>query len=308
MKAKMNTTKRETGNLRNAGMVENPSLIERIVHAIIIAVLLLIAFCSFIPLWHVLMASFSDGKVLLAHEGLLWLPVGKASLAGYRNVFKDASILSGYANTLIYVVGATSIGMVVNITGGYVLSRESKLRIPLTLMIMLTVLFGGGLIPTYMVIRKLGMTGTRLSLLIPGCTNGMFVIMMMNAFRGVPESTVESARIDGAGHLRTLFHIMLPQAMSLGTVIILNTVIMQWNSWFNASIYVTNNKNLWPLQLWIKQILAENESFLINANPDYSRYLVQYALIIVATLPILIALPFFQEKLEKGIIGGAVKE
>ncbi len=289
------------------GMVENPSTVAKIVHACVILVLVLIAFCSFIPLWHVLMASFSDGKTLLAHKGLLWLPVGKVNIDGYLNVFKDSSLLSGYANTLFYVIGSTCIGMIINITAGYVLSRESKLRKPLTLLIMLTVIFSGGLIPTYMVVRSLGWTGTRLALLIPGCTNGMFVIMMMNAFRSVPESTVESARIDGAGHIKTLFHVMLPQAMSLGTVIILNSVILQWNSWFNASIYVPTKKNLWPLQLWIKQIVADNESFLLSSNPDYSRYLIQYALIIVATLPILCAFPFFQDKLEKGVLGGAVK-
>lgn len=299
--------KKNFGNFGNEGMVENPSLTERVVHWLIILLIAFICFCSFVPLWHVLMASFSDGKALLAHDGLLWLPVGEINFEGYMNVFKDSSLLLGYANTLTYVVGATVTGMLINITGGYVLSRESKLRVPLTLIIMLTVLFSGGLIPSYMVIRKLGWTGTRLALLIPGCTNGMFVIMMMNAFRSVPESTIEAARIDGAGHLKTLFSVMLPQAMSLGTVIILNTVILQWNSWFNASIYVPNKKELWPLQLWIKQIVADNEGFLMNANPDYSRYLIQYALIIVATLPILCAFPFFQDKLEKGVIGGAVK-
>lgn len=289
------------------GMVENPSITEKIVHGIIIGILVISCFCSFIPLWHVLMASFSDGKALLAHEGLLWLPVGKINIEGYTKIFKDSSLLKGYGNTLLYVIGATTIGMFINITGGYVLSRQSKLRVPLTLMLLLPVLFNGGLIPTYMVVRALGWTGTRMALLIPGCTNGMFVIMMMNAFRSVPESTIESARIDGAGHLKTLFFVMLPQAMSLGTVIILNSVIMQWNSWFTASIYIPTKRDLWPLQLWIKQIVAENEGFLLNSNPDYGRYLIQFALIIIATLPVLCAFPFFQDKLEKGVIGGAVK-
>lgn len=290
------------------GMVENPSVVERIVHWIIVAVVVLICIASFIPMWHVLMASFSDGKELLAHEGLLLTPVGGFNLQGYANIFKDLSLLKGYANTLIYVVGATAIGMFINITGGYVLSRESKLRAPLTIILMITMLFSGGLIPTYMVVRQLGMVGTRWALLIPGCTNAMFVIMMMNAFRQVPESTLEAARIDGAGHMKTLFYVMLPQAKSLGTVVILNSVIIQWNSWFSASIYVPNQRDLWPLQLWIKQIVADNEGFLMSSNPDYSRYLIQYALIIIATLPILLAFPFFQDKLEKGVIGGAVKE
>ena len=124
--------------------------------------------------------------------------------------------------------------------------------------------------------------------------------------RGLP-AAVLLHHGDGAGHLRTMFQIMLPQAMNLGSVIILNSVVGQWNSWLQASIYVPNNKNLWPLQLWIRQITNENQNFLQSSNPDYSRYLVQYAVIVAATLPIIVIFPFFQDKLEKGVIAGGVK-
>lgn len=135
----------------------------------------------------------------------------------------------------------------------------------------------------------------------------MFMVMMMNAFNSVPKEMYEAARIDGAGHIRTMVQVLLPQAMNLGSVIILNSVVMQWNAWFNASIYVPNNKKAWPLQLWIRQITADNQNFLRSANPDYSRYLIQYAVIVAATLPIIVLFPFFQDKLEKGVIGGGVK-
>lgn len=289
------------------GMVENPSFFEKTVNIILVFIAGAVAFCSFIPMWHVLMASLSDGKSLLAHSGLLILPVGDLTLDGYQKVFSSLSILKGYGNTLIYVVGSVSFGMIFNILGGYVLSRSSILQKPLTILVLFSVLFNGGLIPTYIVVKTLGWVGTRWALLIPGCTNGMFVIMMMNAFRIVPESTVEAARIDGANHLQTLFKVMLPQTKSMATVIILNSTLIQWNNWFPAAIYMPNKRELWPLQLWIKQIVAENEAFFNNANPDYGRYLVQYALIIIATLPVLIAFPFFQEQLEKGVLGGAVK-
>lgn len=290
------------------GMVENPGITERIVHVIVVLLVILIAFCSIIPMWHVVMASFSSGKDLLAHEGLLVLPVGKPTFIGYQKLFQDVNILKGYGNTLAYVIGATSIGLTLNILGGYVLSRKTKMGSVLTLLVIFTVLFNGGLIPTYMVVKALGWVGTRWALLIPGCTNGMFLVMMMVAFRGVPESTVEAARIDGAGHLRTLFHVMLPQAKGIATVITLNTVLIQWNAWFNAAIYVPNKRELWPLQLWIRQIVSENENFLNSANPDYGRYVIQFALIIVATMPVLMMFPFFQDKLEKGVLTGAVKE
>ena len=175
-------------------------------------------------------------------------------------------------------------------------------------MVTFTMLFSGGLIPTYMVLKTLDMVGTRWALLIPGCTNAFFMILMLNGYRNVPEATVESARIDGAGHIRILFRIMLPQASSMLVVTILNTVILQWNSWFPASIYVTNQRELWPLQLWIKQMVAENSEILKASNPDYNRWLIQYAVIIAATLPVLVALPFFQKKLERGMLIGSVKE
>ena len=290
------------------GMVTTPSRLDIVVDVIIAVVLLGVAFCCILPLWHVLMASLSDGKRLLAHEGVLWAPAGSLNLEGFKLLFKDASIMKGYGNTLLYVVGATTFGMTINILGGYVLSRKTRLKPFLSIFIMFTMMFNGGLIPTYNIIRSLGWVGTRWALLIPGCTVAVFVMLMMNAFRGVPESTYEAAQLDGAGHIRTMLQVALPQTGGITVVVILNSVILQWNSWFNASIYVPNSRDLWPLQLWIRQIVADNEGILLNANPDYNRYLIQYAVIIAATLPVLIAFPFFQKQLERGVISGAVKE
>lgn len=301
-------TNQKRNNVTETGMVENTSFRAKMVNVILAAVLLIVAFCCFIPLWHVLMASLSDGKKLLAHEGILWYPLGNINFEGYKLLFSDASVMKGYLNTLTYVAGACSFGLIINVLGGYVLSRDTKLRSVLTLMVTFTMLFSGGLIPTYMVIKTLGFVGTRWALLLPGCTNAFFLIMMMNGFRSVPEATVESARIDGAGHIRVMFQIMLPQARSMMVVTLLNSVIMQWNSWFPASIYVTNQKDLWPLQLWIRQLVVENSEILKLSNPDYNRWLIQFAVIIAATLPVLIAFPFFQEKLEKGMLIGGVKE
>ncbi len=275
---------------------------------IIAAFLIVVAFVSLVPMWHVLMSSISDGKQLLAHEGLVLLPVGNATVDGYKIMFADLSILKGYLNTITYVLGATFFSVLFNTLGGYVLSRDVRMKGILTIFVTFTMLFNGGLIPTYMVIRSLGWVGTRWALLIPGCTNAFFVIFMMNAFRNVPVSTVESARIDGAGHIRVMFQVMLPQAKSMLTVIIIQSVVLQWNSWFPASIYIPNKRDLWPLQLWIRQLVADNANILQAANPDYSRWLVQYAVIIAATLPILITFPFFQKRLESGMILGGVKE
>ncbi len=293
---------------RHSGMVERRTAPGVIANILIFTALLLVMFACVIPLWHVLMASLSDGKELLAKEGVLWLPAGgTVNLEGYKLLFKDSSILQGYANTLLYVVASTVLGMFINVTAGYAMSRKTKLRGIMILFVMFTILFNGGLIPTYMVIKNLGWIGTRWALIVPGCTTAFFMVMMMAAFNDVPEATVEAARIDGAGHMRTMFQVMLPQTRSMATVVILNSIIMQWNSWFTASIYVTNRRDLWPLQLWIKQVVADNASILQTANPDYNRILIQYAVIIAATLPILVAFPFFQKTMEKGMLIGGVK-
>lgn len=288
-------------------MVEHKSVLDHVADVIIYLVVALIAFVCVIPMWHVLMISLSDGQQAMAYDGLFLKWIGDFNLDGYKLIFRDASIISGYANTILYTVSATALGFVIAAITGYALSRETKLKAPVSLILMSTMLFSGGMVPTYIVLRMLGWVGTRWALIIPGCTNAMFMIMMMNAFNSVPHEMYEAARIDGAGHFRTMWQVMLPQAMNLGSVIILNSVVMQWNSWLPASIYVPNQKGLWPLQLWIRQILADNENFLRSSNPDYDRYLIQYAVVVAATLPILVLFPFFQDKLEKGVIAGGVK-
>jgi len=303
----MAEVKKKKRRLSDSSMVETPTAGDRVVDVIVYTVCALVALASIIPMWHVLMSSLSDGKTLLAHEGLVLLPVGKINLDGYKLIFQNNGIMQGFVNSIIYTVGTTACGFLLATVTGYALSRKTKLKPIVTALIMFTMLFSGGMVPTYMVVRALGWVGTRWALIIPGCTNAMYMVMMMNAFNSVPREMYEAATIDGAGHIRTLFNVALPQAMNLGYVIILNTVVGAWNSWLPASIYVSNKKNLWPLQLWIQQITADNQNFLNTSNPDYSRYLIQFCVIVVATLPIVVAFPFFQDKLEKGVLAGGIK-
>ena len=288
-------------------MIENPTIFDRIVDVIVVLLCILVAVCSFVPMWHVLMSSLSEGKLLLAHEGLVLWPLGQWTIEGYKHIFQNMSILSGYMNSIIYTVSSTALGFFLASVTGYALSVDSKMKRPVVLYLTVPMLFSAGLVPSYMVIRALGWVGTRWAMIIPGCTNAMFMIMMMNAFNQVPHEMYEAARIDGASHFKTFYKVMLPQAMNMGSVIILNSVVGQWNAWLNAKIYVPNQKDLWPLQLWINQITTENANFLRTANPDYSRFLIQYAVIIAASLPLIVTFPFFQDKLEHAVIGGGVK-
>ena len=284
-----------------------------IADAIIYIILIACMFMAVVPMWHTVTSSLSDGQLLQAKEGLNWLwetKDGKANFAGYVKTlsYGNYAIVKSYGITLMYVAGNVLFGLIVNVIGGYVLYRKPKAYKGMTVFVMLTMMFSGGMIPLYMVVRNLHLTGTPFALMLPGCTNAMFVIVQMNAFNQVPQSTVESAEIDGAGHFITMFRIMLPQALGLTVVNTINTAIIAWNSWFDASIYVTNDRQWWPIQLWIRQIVSENQDIINVARPDWDKYLVSYCVILVATIPVLCAMPFAQKQLQKGALTGAVKE
>jgi putative aldouronate transport system permease protein len=290
------------------GMVERVGIASRIADVAITAGVVLCAFICIIPLWHVVMASLSDGFSLLSHKGLVVLPVGESTLAGYMLVFRDARVISGYLNTFFYVVATVGSGFCLNALGGYALARETKLRRFMSLYLMFTMLFSGGLIPTYMVFTMLGFTGTRWAIVLAEATMAVNIFIGASAFRGVPQSTVEAASMDGCGHLRMMFQVMFPQCRSLFMVTVLNSFVGSWNSWLTASIYVAGDRTKWPIQLIIQELVNANRNFLETANPNYSRNLIQYAVIVAATLPMIAAFPFFQKQLEAGVIRGAVKE
>ena len=289
------------------GMVESKSPVSKLIDVAISLFIVFLAFICIVPLWHCLMSSISDGKSLMAHEGLVVNPVGGATLSGYKLTFRDNSIMMGYVNTIVIVLAQVALGYFMNIIGGYVLSRRSKLRPLLTGIVVFTMIFSGGTVPLYMVNRMLGLVGTRWALIIPHCTNASFLVMSVKAFESVPEATVESARIDGAKDLRIIFQIMLPQCFSFILVTMVNTAIIAWNAWLAASIYVPTDKSKWPLQLWIKELVAVNADFMNWSNPNYSRYLIQYCVITIATLPLILCFPLFIKRLEKGMAQGAVK-
>ena len=184
----------------SGGMVTGKSAGDIAITCVTWGILLLVAFICIIPLWHVLMASVSDPRQIAFgmgetyKGGIVWWPVANADgawdFSGYEYIFEDGSIFRGYLNTILYVICSVTIGMIVNITGGYVISRNTKLKPFLTLFVMFTSMFHGGLIPTYAVVKGLGFTDTILSVIIPGCTNAFFVVMMSNAFCTVPEFMV----------------------------------------------------------------------------------------------------------------------
>ncbi len=295
-------------------MVEKVSFSRIIFNILNYGFMILVCIACIAPIWHVVMASLSDPRELMAANGLLLKPLGKATLKGYELVLKNPNIITGYINTLIYVATTTLIGAILTIIAGFVISRENlKLKVPITLFMLFTMMFGGGLIPSYMVNRALGLVNTPYAIIIPGVINGFFIIMMKSAFDQLPASYEESAKIDGAEPLTILLKILVPLIKSTIAVIVMFNVVMQWNSWFPASIYLTKRRDLWPLQLFMREILIQNDTARIlsgsdaMSKADFTTNLVKYCVVVVGTFPILCIYPFVQKYFVKGVTLGGVK-
>ena len=290
-----------------SGMVRDHSLAGIFFDVLLYGGLGICAIVALIPMWHTLMLSVSDPFVLQSFGGLALAPIGGVTLEGYGILFESELFWMGWRNTVFYVVGTVGLGFVLNVMGGYALSRKTKLKSVMMIYLMITMVFGGGMLPTYMVLNTLGLVGTPFAIILPEATMAMYLVLAMNAFLSVPESTVEAAKLDGAGHFTIMFRVMFPQCASLFTVTIINTFVMSYNSWMSAKIYLPTQQGLWPLQLVINEIIAENSDYNIGSNPNYARYLVQFCTTVASVLPLMIAFPFFQKKMEAGMLLGGVK-
>ena len=267
-----------------------------------------------LPMLHALMASLSDPATLSRNDGLVLWPLGKATLDGYRYVFHNRSLGMGYINTLIYVVSGTALGVLMTYVAGYVLSRRNLgLGRFLSLMMLFTMWFNGGLIPTYMVVKDLKLIDTRLALILPTAMSVYNFIIMRTSLAEVPVSLEESAKIDGAGHFTIMFRIIMPLCKATIAVISLYYAVTIWNSWFNATIYLPHASHLRPLQVVLREILIESDISSMSvpsdaaSSTDLYKQLVQYATIIVATVPILAIYPFVQKYFVTGVMIGSIK-
>jgi putative aldouronate transport system permease protein len=274
-----------------------------------------IAFICIAPIIHVLFASISDPAMLMKNKGIILWPLGHPTIQGYVKVFQNENIISGYANTLIYVSLGTGLNMILTVLGGYALSRKKLLWKNLIMfLIVFTMWFSGGLVPTYMVVYKLGLIDTRSAVILPTAMSAFNLIIMRTGFSGIHASIEEASKIDGAGDFITLFKIMIPLNKAVIAVIALFYLVFNWNQWFNALIYLPNKRQLYPLQLILREILIKNDlSSMVTAEAgktneqDLYRQLVKYSTVIVATLPILCIYPFVQKYFVKGFMIGSVK-
>lgn len=264
------------------------------------------------PIWYVICASFSLSEQLIAHTGLLLTPQG-FSLAAYIGVFNNAMIIKGYANTIFIVVIGTLVNIVMTSIAAYCLSQKNVFWSGLVMrLITITMFVSGGLIPMYLLItRTLHLNNSYLALILPTAITTYNLIIMRTSFTQVPDSLLESARLDGASHLQVLFKIVIPLSKSILAVMVLYYAVAHWNSWFPASIYI-KERSKFPLQLILREILIQNDTYSMSqdatATDQYSiGESIKYAIIVVATIPILCVYPFLQRYFTKGVLIGAVK-
>lgn len=274
-----------------------------------VIIMLLIIFITAYPLYHVVMASFSDASALSRHTGALWAPLKPYTAAAYELVFDHALILSGFRNTFFIVVVGVAVNMVLTMSCAFFLTIKGPMFTNIiATMIIFTMYFGGGMVPVYLNLRDLGLLNSLWSLILPGAITTSNMIIMKSAFQSIPDSLVESARLDGASYWQILIKIMIPLSKATIAVLILYYGVAHWNAWFNASIYIQDSTKF-PLQLVTRNILNMMQvvSTVDMADQAMVAELMQYALIVVTTTPIMILYPFLQKYFTKGVMIGAVK-
>ena len=267
------------------------------------------------PLYFMAIASFSDPH--LVNNGKLWLFPKGITFEGYRRIFGDSRIWTAYLNTTIYTLGGVSVNLLVTIPAAYALSRRDLWGRNLVMVLFtFTLLFGGGLIPTYLIIRSLGVLNTRWVMIIPNAVAVWNLIIARTFFQTtVPPDLLDASRMDGASNLRFFVSVVIPISPAIIAVLALFYGVGHWNAFFEALIYL-KDPELYPLQLVLRSILIMNESaaeMMESSDPDtvaeQQRIIevIKYGLIMVASVPVLLLYPFLQKYFVKGVMIGALK-
>ncbi|HIV92152.1 MAG TPA: carbohydrate ABC transporter permease [Candidatus Eisenbergiella stercoravium] len=277
-----------------------------------ILIMLLIIIVTAYPIYYIVVASFSDPGELSRHIGLLWIPLKPYTTSAYEMVFQNPQIVTGFLNTAFVLVAGLLVNLSLTMLGAYFLTiKGPMLKNGITMMIIFTMYFSGGMIPSYLNVKDLGLMDSLWALILPGAINTTNLIIMKSAFASVPDSLTESARLDGASYLQILIKIMAPLSKATIAVMILYYGVGHWNSWFNASIYLRSGEKF-PLQLVVQNILNLTSSTAMEAGVGMDEVaqladLIKYALIVVTAAPILVLYPFLQKYFVKGVMVGAIK-
>ncbi|MGO4109113.1 carbohydrate ABC transporter permease [Paenibacillus sp. YAF4_2] len=284
---------------------------ERLFNVVVCALAAIIIVIVLYPLLFVVSASVSDPARVLSGE--VWLLPKSVTAEAYTEIFHNKEVWLGYRNTIVYTVVGTVINIIMTILAAYPLSRpDLPGRKILMLFITLTMFFSGGLIPTYLLVKDLGMVDTMWSLIVPGAISTYNLIVMRTYFQSsIPWEIQEAAHIDGCSNWRLLLNIILPLSKPILAVMILFYAVAHWNSFFNALIYMRDESH-YPLQLVLREILMFSQSAAADGTVGLEDKIllaesIKYAIIIVSSLPVWIMYPFVQRHFVKGVMIGSIK-
>lgn len=279
-----------------------------ILDLIVYTILIFLTIVTFYPMWYVVVASFSSGTYIASQDFLLW--PGDFNLEAYKLTFKHPLLLGSFKNSIMVLLVGLPINIVLTLLAGYFMANTTKAlwKKPIIYMILFTMFFHAGLIPAYLNVKDLGLYNTIWALILPAALNVYNANICKTAMEGIPYSLHESAYIDGAGDMTILFKIVMPLMKPTMAVLLLYYGVAHWNSWFSASIYIKDEKKL-PAQNILRAVLIENTSLAESSGDAYNAYAdaMQYAAIVIITVPILCVYPFLQKHFAKGVMIGAVK-
>nr|WP_010272532.1 carbohydrate ABC transporter permease [Paenibacillus senegalensis] len=286
---------------------------DRIFDAVNLFLLGLITVAVLYPLVFVLSASISDPSAVMG--GRVWLWPVDITFVAYEKILANSQLLNGYKNTIIYTVVGSATNLVLTVCAAYPLSRRDfKGRNVITALIVFTMFFSGGLIPTYLLVQSLGIMNTMWALILPGAISVYNVVIMRTFFQSsIPYEIQEAAFIDGSNNFQILFRIVLPLSTPIIAVMILFYAVGHWNAFFNALIYLSDQTK-YPLQLVLREILIQGQmtgvtdlSVETHAKQLMETESIKYAVVIFANLPVLMLYPFLQRYFVKGVMIGALK-
>ena len=287
---------------------------RKVFNAFNILFMIILMILTLYPFLYVLFASLSEPLKLYSLTGLLLHPLG-FSLKGYSFVLNYRAIWNGYAVTLFLATVGTACTLAASLLFAYVLSKkDSMLHGFFTFTAVFTMYFNGGMVPTYLIVKNVGLLDSVWSLIIPGLISTYYVIILRTALTGVPKEMIESAELDGANEMVTLVRILLPLILPTIAAISLFIVVGYWNSWTNALLYIQDNKKM-PLQMVLRQIVVNNDVSAAagtgasnrSGEDQATRMLLKYATIMVSVIPIICVYPFLQKYFTKGVMVGALK-
>lgn len=276
------------------------------------SILILIVLLILVPMVYILAASFMEPTVLL-NEGISFNP-DHWSFEGYRRVLSDSAIFKGFLNSVVYSVGFGVMNVLLTTMAAYPLTRGNLLfKNFFYIFFLITMFFGGGLVPTYLLIKNLGLLDTPWALILPGSLSVGNLILTSVFMNSLPNEMMEAAKIDGANDIQIFFKIVLPLSKPIMFVVFLYSFVAMWNGYFEAMIYI-KSPDLEPLQLILRRILIQNQPDMnmVGAQTAMAEMkqiaeLLKYATIVVSSAPLLIMYPFFQKYFEKGAVVGAIK-